>query len=277
MIQLHRWALSGVAVGVCGALLLCAPAAWLASGIAQASAGKILLEEPRGTVWSGSAQLVFAGGTGSATAVRLPSSVQWQLTPAWLSQVQGSGLGVRLTLAAECCTAAGQTTQLQTTALHWLQGAPSVAWQLDTAKLSIPAELLAGLGAPWNTLQLAGQLALESHALSGLWSAQQGLTQLAGAAHLDAHAMQTALSTVRPLGSYRLAWSGSAVVLTTLSGDDALQLSGTGELAGKARFTGEAVATAGREAALANLLHIIGQREQGRDGRMKTLLNLGPT
>jgi general secretion pathway protein N len=87
MIQLHRWALSGAAVGVCGALLLCAPAAWLASGIAQASAGKILLEEPRGTVWSGSAQLVFAGGTGSATAVRLPSSVQWHLAPV----LHGSG------------------------------------------------------------------------------------------------------------------------------------------------------------------------------------------
>jgi general secretion pathway protein N len=125
-------------------------------------------------------------------------------------------------------------------------------------------------------LQLAGELSLQTQALKGQWSgAGLGLTQLSGSATLDATHLQTALSTVRPLGSYRMVLSQAQLQLTTPNPEDALQLSGTGQLSGQAQFMGEATAAAGREAALSNLLHIIGQRQPSTDGRMRTLLRIG--
>ena len=55
----------------------------------------------------------------------------------------------------------------------------------------------------------------------------------------------------------------STLTLSTLAGD--LQLSGTGQWVGqRLRFTGEASAAPEREAALSNLLNIIGRRSGAR-------------
>jgi general secretion pathway protein N len=68
------------------------------------------------------------------------------------------------------------------------------------------------------------------------------------------------------MGSYRITLAGGAQAslrLETLEGS--LQLSGTGQWVGqRLRFRGEARATPGREAALANLLNIIGRRSGER-------------
>jgi len=90
--------------------------------------------------------------------------------------------------------------------------------------------------------------------------------------------MQTALSTVKPLGSYRLSLAGSTLKLETLTTvtEAALVLTGTGDLRqGRARFQGEALAAVGREAALANLLHIIGQKQTSTDQRLRSTLAWG--
>ena len=258
-----RWsACLGASFGLAVALLVFAPAQWLASRLDSATGGKVLLSAPRGTVWSGSAQLVLAGGAGSTGSFSLPSRLTWQLSPAWL--------GVDLALQAPCCTPSGQG--LQTHIL--LQGTSNVQVHLSGKLHKLPAQLLSGLGSPWNTLQLAGNLSLDTHKLTSLWSAKGELKSLEGIAQIEANQMQTALSTVRPLGSYKVALSNSHIQLKTTNPDDALQLSGTGELLGKPHFSGEAVAAIGREAALANLLHIIGQSQISADGRMRTLLNL---
>jgi general secretion pathway protein N len=94
-----------------------------------------------------------------------------------------------------------------------------------------------------------------------------------GSAHLDAQDIASRLSTLRPMGSYRLSWqanaalsdnmSGPTIALSTLQG--ALRLSGKGEWIGsRLRFVGEASAAPEREAALANLLNIIGRRSGAR-------------
>ena len=139
-----------------------------------------------------------------------------------------------------------------------------------------PAELLTGLGTPWNTLRLEGQLVVQSPGLDLLLS--EGKNQLDGALTIEAHGLASRLSTLRPLGSYRMALQsgtagnaggGASLALQTLSGE--LRLQGQGQwTGGRLRFRGEAEAAPGREAALANLLNIIGRRQGAR-----SLLNIG--
>jgi general secretion pathway protein N len=134
----------------------------------------------------------------------------------------------------------------------------------------LPAQWLSGLGAPWNTLDPRGQLTLSTQNLNIDWAA--GRMSLQGTAQLDLLAMSSRLSTLSPLGDYRLQLSGGDVAsinLQTLQG--ALQLSGSGQMVGsRIRFRGEASAAPGSEAALANVLGIIGRRQGA-----KSLISLG--
>jgi general secretion pathway protein N len=127
-----------------------------------------------------------------------------------------------------------------------------------------PSELLAGLGTPWNTLQLKGTLSLSTQQLSLQWQGQRW--SMAGQVQLDATNVSTSLSTLNPIGSYRMQMVGGespTLTLSTLEGS--LQLSGTGRLAaGRLQFDGEATAAPQREQTLANLLNIIGQRDGAR-------------
>lgn len=79
--------------------------------------------------------------------------------------------------------------------------------------------------------------------------------------------VRTVLSTLQPLGSYRLAIEGGAqpaLTLSTLEG--ALQLSGAGRTgAGALAFPGRgARSEAAAQSALGNLLNIIGRRDGAR-------------
>ena len=92
---------------------------------------------------------------------------------------------------------------------------------------------------------------------------------MTGQAQLDMLAMSSRLSTLRPMGSYRLLLQGGsggqAPQLTLSTLDGALLLSGNGQWVGqRLRFTGEASAAPERAAALANLLNIIGRRSGAR-------------
>ncbi len=244
------WAVAGVLLGGVPALVAFAPAAWLTGQVARATGGQVLLQQPRGTVWSGSAQLVLTGGAASQGQAALPGRVQWQLRPGW------TGLSARL--QASCCTPQPLHVAVQP---RW--GGARVA--LSDGQSQWPAALLSGLGTPWNTLQPQGQLVLQTTGLTATWAA--GRMALAGQAQLDARSMSTRLTTLRPMGSYRLALQGGEVpgiTLTTLEGH--LLLSGTGQWVGnRLRFAGEASAsTPEREAALSNLLNIIGRRNGAR-------------
>ena len=97
-----------------------------------------------------------------------------------------------------------------------------------------------------------------------------------GLLELDLKSMSSRLSPVKPIGSYRVALTGApegtptpGLDLSTLQGP--LLLSGQGQWVGqRLRFTGEASAAEGHEAALNNLLNILGRRQGAR-----SLLNLG--
>jgi general secretion pathway protein N len=139
---------------------------------------------------------------------------------------------------------------------------------------SWPAALLSGLGAPWNTLQVEGQLQLRTQALQLHWA--QGRLQMHGLLELNLQQMSSRLSPVKPMGSYRVALTGTpegtatpGLTLSTLQGP--LLLTGQGQWVGqRLRFTGEASAAEGQEAAFDNLLNILGRRQGAR-----SLLSLG--
>jgi general secretion pathway protein N len=243
------WGLSGVLLGALLSVLVFAPARWLAAAVRQASDAQVLLQDARGTVWSGSAQLTLTGGAGSSASASLPSRLSWQVQPGL------TGLGVRLD--ASCCLV--QPWQF------WL--AP--AWNGATLRVSNspsnwPAEILMGLGTPFNTIAPQGQLALTTQGLALTWVA--GRLQVAGQAQLDAQDISSRLSTLRPMGSYRFALVGGAapeLLLSTLRGS--LLLSGRGQwVGGKLRFVGEASSAPEHQAALSNLLNIIGRRNGAR-------------
>lgn len=243
------WGSAGAVIGLLLAVLLFAPAQWVADSVLRATGGRVVLQEPRGTVWNGSAQLVLTGGPGSSDSAALPSRLDWRLRPA-------AG-GLRAELAAACCTP-------QPLALRWRPQWGGGELAVADGRSQWPAALLAGLGTPWNTLQLDGELALSTQGLALEWA--EGRLSIDGRADLTAQRVSSRLSTLRPMGSYRITVLGGNVPslqVSTLEG--ALQLAGRGQWVGsRLRFTGEASAAPEREAALSNLLNIIGRRSGAR-------------
>jgi general secretion pathway protein N len=239
----------GAVAGLLVAIVVFAPARWLAAGVERASTGQVLLADARGTVWTGSAQLVLTGGVGSTDSAVFPGRLAWDIAPRWD--------GVLARLRPECCS-----TQAIPVRAHWRVG--GVRLEVGDSASRWPGAVLAGLGTPWNTLQLEGELQFSTQGLSVEWAA--GRLAIAGRAELVASRIASRLSTLRPMGSYRITLQGgtpAALRLETLEGS--LQLSGSGQWVGaRLRFRGEASAAPEREAALANLLNIIGRRSGDR-------------
>lgn len=254
--SMPRWGWAGVALGSLAALIVFMPAPWVADLVGQASHGRLQLIEAQGTLWHGSALPMLAGPAGSRDASVLPSRLHWSLRPQWL--------GVRLRLQQDCCIPEPLTVSWQTGWQHQrlsvardddAQGRPQVLGHWSAAWFE-------GLGAPFNTLRPGGSLQLSGHDLV-LESSPQGW-QLLGQAQFELLQITSRLSSIAPLGSYRVALSpqGRAwrLELSTLSG--ALELSGHGELGPDGlKLRGQARAAEGAEAALNNLLNIIGKRE----------------
>lgn len=255
-----RWAAWGAVIGALFALIAFAPAGWLAAAIARASGEQLLLADARGTVWNGSAVAVLTGGRDSRDAAALPGRVQW--TIGW------RGLGLELRIAQTCCLGEPMVFALRpgfgTVRATLLPAARNPGGERGRW----PAGWLAGLGTPWNTMQLGGELRLASPGFSIEWV--QGRWRFDGRAQFELTGASSRLSTLDTLGSYRFSIAGdpaspgtSTLTLTTLDG--ALQLNGNGTWsAAGVRFRGEASAAPGQEAALDNLLNIIGRRSGAR-------------
>ena len=224
--------------------------------MASATDQRLLLADARGTVWSGSAVLVLTGGPESRDASALPGRLEWALGL--------NALALELRARQDCCLNGTVVLRLRPgLGRMGIMLMPSPGW---TAQW--PSAWLGGLGTPWNTLQLGGALRLSSPGLT--IESVQGRWRVDGRADVEVLGVSSRLTTLDPLGNYRVTLSGNAaqagVAQINLSTTDgALQLSGDGTWGpGGVRFRGEARAGAADEAALTNLLNIIGRREGAR-------------
>jgi general secretion pathway protein N len=252
----QRAAWTGAGLGLVLALLLFAPARWLAQALTRASGEQLQLVNASGTVWHGQADLLLTGGQGSRSQTALVGGLRWRIAP----RLSAGMPALQIRLNAPCCTPEPLSLTLRP---RWGGG----ELQMDANTSQWPADLLVGLGTPWNTLRLQGLLTVQTPG----WTLRlaRGRTTLHGSALVDAQDMASRLSTLRPLGSYRLQLQSSSdghtatLQIDTLRGD--LLLTGAGQwVGGRLRFTGEARATPEREAALGNLLNIMGQRQGAR-------------
>lgn len=248
-----RWGWAGLVCGTLAALVLFAPATWLARAVAAGTQQRLLLADARGTVWNGSAVPVLTGGAESRSAATLPGRSSWRVG------LRGAALELRL--RQPCCI---RDELLLLLLLRPGLGRLSVQLPPGAGQIGEwPAAWLAGLGAPWNTLRLGGTLRLLSPGLTLDMAA--GRWALTGQAELELNNVESPLTTLDRLGSYRLHLSGAegrppAFTLSTQEG--VLLLDGSGQWTGsQLRFRGEARAAPGAEGDLDNVLNFFGRRQ----------------
>jgi general secretion pathway protein N len=226
-------------------LLTLFPAAWITPQFAKATGGHVNLVNPTGSLWHGSASLMLAAGSDTSSATLLPGRIEWH-TAFWplfvgrvhMTMLQSDAMPTPITVDA---TRRGAT--------------------LSQGAIAVPASLLTGLGAPFNTLDLEGNVQL---AWSDWRSFQQEAFGQLTVTLIDA---SSRVSLVKPLGSYRVVIQAegnrSTVDLATIKGP--LMLNGHGTVsAGSTIFNGTASAAPEARDNLAGLLNLLG-RPSGPD------------
>ena len=167
-----RWAVAGAVIGALFGLASFAPAAWLASAVSSATGERLLLTDARGTLWNGSALPILSGGPGSRDASALPGRLEWQ--------IGFRGLAAELRARQACCLRGEVRALIR-------PGFGRMSVQVFPGESTTigqwPAGWLAGLGTPWNTLQLGGMLRLTSPGMTIEWI--QGRVRFSGEAALD--------------------------------------------------------------------------------------------
>jgi len=210
------------------------PARWAAE---RAALRDVALHAVNGTIWRGDAQAVIRVGGGTFTVDRLA----WDFRPARLLQgrlaydvaAQGAGFDARAEAAR---TFAGWSVR-------------GLAARADAAVATAAFPWMS----PWRP---AGNVTLTSDAMD-----VDG-NQARGTAQLEWRDAASAMSEVKPLGTYRaeLAADGAGgnVKVTTLQG--ALRVAGQGRLEFPSRltFTGEALGEGDKARALDPLLQLLG-------------------
>lgn len=233
-----------VALAVALTVLVFLPASWLGNMVERQTGGRLTLGDAQGTLWNGSAFVGGAPGVGGAVTPLLPGRFNWRLSPLVLFG--------QVSMTLENPQALAQPVLVE--------GSWS-GWQVSAGQLLLPAEGLAGLGAPLNTLAPSGTIRLSWNRLDLVREANN--ITVTGRTVLSMADMGSRMAPIRPLGSYEMAmdWRGpqADLVLTTVRG--ALLLSGTGQLQnGRLRFSGQASAADGYEDTLGNMLNLLGQR-----------------
>ncbi len=248
-------------VALLAAALIAAPASWADSLLSQFSGGRIRLAETEGRLWRGTGRLVLAdpsiGGitgainnTALTSGVVIPGRCQWQIKA--FSLLVGQ-LDAQLKLESM-----QQPIRLEGNRQRIMGSGGTV---------NLPQLQLERLGSPWNTIAPNAAIALQ-------WDPFQiDGGKYIGKAAVSISQVSSALSPVRPLGSYRVEIDaqGSAAKLTMVTSSGPLQLDGQGEWTprGGLRFTAYAQATAEQDR-LQPLLGLLGKR----DGN-KTVIKLG--
>lgn len=236
--------LTAIALAVLLTVIAFLPAAWLGQIVEKQTGSRLTLGDPQGTLWRGSAFLGGAPGAGGSVTPLLPGRFSWRLSPMVL-------LG-HVDLRLDNPDALSQPVQLTGS---WSQ------WQVTPGALLLPAERLAGLGAPLNTLAPSGTMRLSWNTLQ--LQRMDNSVAVQGRTLLTLTDMGSVMAPIKPLGSYEMAmdWQGQTAQLGLKTVRGALLLSGAGTLQnGRLRFSGDAQAADGYEETLGNMLNLLGQR-----------------
>jgi general secretion pathway protein N len=236
--------LAAIALAVALTVLVFFPAAWLGPMVEQQTGGRLTLGDAQGTLWRGSAFIGGAPAANGAVTPLLPGRFAWRLSPLVL-------LG-QVDLRLENPLALSQPVRVSGS---WSE------WQVSPGELMLPAQGLAGLGAPLNTLAPSGVMRLSWSTLELVRQPQS--VAVNGRTVLAMTDMGSRMTPVKPLGSYELAmdWRGQQAQLNLSTVRGALLLSGSGSLdRGRLQFSGQASAASGYEETLGNLLNLLGQR-----------------
>lgn len=245
MKRLLLWGLAALLV-ILMTLLATLPAAWLAPLLEQQTGSRLTLGDPEGTIWRGSAFAGAASGPETALTPLLPGRFHWTLSPLALIGIVDARI--------DNPEALDHTLKISGS---WRE------WQLGPTSILLPAERLAVLGAPLNTVQPSGEMRLSWSALT-LIRQRDGLA-IHGQMQLQLMDIASVLSPVKPLGAYRLNfdWQGERAQLTLVTLSGPLLMEGGGVIVnGRLQFSGQAWAAQGQEQRLAILLNLLGQRRQ---------------
>lgn len=254
-----RWILFGLA-GLVAAVVVAvatAPARFVDLALDRSTLGRVRLAEAEGTVWQGSGRLVFAdlGGEDaqrlSTPGVAIPGRVGWAVRP-W-------PLFAGLVDAAISVDGMAQPVRLQ---------GSFAEMRVGPGALSLPSVELSRLGSPWNSIRPSGALAVRWEPLT----IRGG--QMHGRATIELREAASAMTPVRPLGSYRVEIDGQGsranVGLQTLSGPLKLTGKGTWDARAGLRFEADASAEPNEAERLQSFLGLVGRREGGR-----TIIRIG--
>jgi general secretion pathway protein N len=244
------WLLAGI-TSVALTIVIFFPANWMISMVEKQTGGRLTLGDAHGTLWRGSA---FIGGAASGSdplTPLLPGRFSWRVSPMVL-------LGI---VDAELENDEALSQPLSVTG-NWRQ------LRVSPGAILLPAERLAALGAPLNTVQPSGQMRLSWDALQ--LTKQNGNIEVVGSMDLEMNEIGSRLSPIKPLGSYDLLldWHGTQANATLKTTKGPMLLNGSGTFAGgRLQFSATAQAEAGQEQRLANFLNLLGQHRKvdGKD------------
>lgn len=255
-----RWTIALICaalLGILAALVGFAPATLADWGLRESTAGRVGLAETDGTVWNGTGRLVLIDVSDrnenrtTVAGVAIPGRVAWdvRMLPLLLGIVNAN---VKFDGMGEPVRLSGGFSEMR----------------ISAGQLSLPSVDLGRLGSPWNTIKPAGALALEWDGLT----LRQGAFD--GRASIELREMASALTPVRPLGSYRIGVIGQGnsakLDISTISGPLLLEGDGTWTSRRGVQFKALASAEDRERARLQTLLGLIGKR-QGK----KTLIKIG--
>ncbi|MEK9721083.1 MAG: type II secretion system protein N [Quisquiliibacterium sp.] len=258
-----RWAvlLATGLVSAVGSALVLAPASYADLALDRASLGRIRLADTSGTLWNGSGRVVITDGNAgdrlagsqglTLSGMAVPSRIGWSLraVPLMIGIVDAS---LTIDPARPAVRVSGTPTELR----------------VGAGGFSLPSADLARLGSPWNTIKPVAALSMRWDALT----LRQGV--LDGRASIELRDAASAMSPVRPLGSYRIEINGNGreifLTLSTLSGSLRLQGTGSWDRRAGVRFDAQAQAQGAQQAALQSLLSLVGRRAGD-----KTIIKIG--
>jgi len=202
-------------------LIATAPAAWVSWAMVRASRGIVSIDRPAGTVWRGRGDLVIHVVSSPPQSL---GTARWVINPLWLiagqlrahAAVHGAGTEARADLGL---------------------GYRRIV--LSDVAARFPAQLVGVFYSPAALAGPAGQVHVDAKRFT------LGSRTVSGSAVVQWQQAASSLSSVRPLGDYRLYLDGhgrsAALRLQTLSGSLALNGSGSWDPAsGRVQFSGMA-------------------------------------